>query len=140
MKAGYEAADGITAMLSGTPSILALTAAGVGAELVIEAGIGTIRRKAIALTEFAIAIADQWLAPLRVSIASPRDPARRGAHVALVHPEARVLSTRLIDDGVLVDFRTPDVIRIGLSPLTTSFADVWDGLDRLRRMLAPDQV
>ena len=54
-----------------------------------------------------------------------RDPWRRGAHVALVHAQARSLSRALIDDGVLVDFRAPDVIRIGLSPLSTSFVEVW---------------
>jgi kynureninase len=53
-----------------------------------------------------------------------------------VHPEARMLSQRLIADGVVVDFRTPDVIRLGLSPLTTRFTDVYDGLDRVRQMLS----
>jgi kynureninase len=122
-------------MLSGTPPILSLTAVSVGAELVIEAGIEAVRQKAAALTEFAIELADELLAPLGVSVGSPRDSARRGGHVALVHPDARELSARLIADGVIVDFRTPDVIRIGLSPLTTSFTDVWEGLQRLRQML-----
>ena len=90
--------------------------------------------KAIALTEFAIALADEWLDPLGITVGSPRDGARRGAHVALVHPEARRLCQLLIDDGVIVDFRPPDAIRLGLSPLTTSFADVWDGLRRLRQL------
>jgi kynureninase len=110
----------------------------VDIELAIEAGIGAIREKGITLTEYAIALADEWLAPLNVGIGSPRDPSRRGAHVALVHETARELAQRLIDDGVVVDFRTPDVIRLGLSPLTTSFTEVWDGLDRLRRILAAD--
>jgi kynureninase len=135
MAPGYEPADGIAAMLSGTPPILSLTAVSVGAELVIEAGIEAVRQKAAALTEFAIELADELLAPLGVSVGSPRDSARRGGHVALVHPDARELSARLIADGVIVDFRTPDVIRIGLSPLTTSFTDVWEGLQRLRQML-----
>ena len=55
--------------------------------------------------------------------------------MALVHPDARALSARLIADRVIVDFRAPDVIRIGLSPLTTTFVEVWEGLERLRRML-----
>ena len=58
-----------------------------------------------------------------------------GSHVALVHPDARALSKQLIDDGVVVDFRTPDVIRLGLSPLTTRFTDVYDGLQRVRELL-----
>ena len=123
-------------MLSGTPPVLALTAVAAGLDLVIEAGIDAIRRKSIALTEYAIALVDAWLAPLGCAVGSPRDPARRGSHVALVHPEARTLTRRLIEDGVIPDFRTPDVIRLGLSPLTTRFTDVYDGLDRVRALLS----
>jgi kynureninase len=138
MAQGYAPAEGITSMLSGTPPVIALAAVSAGADQVIEAGIEAIRQKAMQLTDYAIALTDELLAPLGVSIGSPRDPTRRGAHVALVHPDARALSTRLIDDGVIVDFRTPDVIRIGLSPLTTSFADVWDGLSRVRMILSEE--
>jgi kynureninase len=136
MAQGYEPADGIGAILSGTPPVLALTAVQAGVELVIEAGIDAIRDKAVALTEFAILLADECLSPLGVTVGSPRDGARRGAHVALVHPQARDLCRRLIDAGVIVDFRTPDAIRIGLSPLSTSFADVRDGLAALRDLLS----
>ncbi len=135
MAEGYQPEQGITAMLSGTPPVIALAAVSAGADLVIEAGIDAIRRKAIQLTDYAIAVTDELLAPLGVSVGSPRDATRRGAHVALVHPAARELSRTLIDDGVIVDFRTPDVIRIGLSPLTTTFLDVWEGLSRLRGLL-----
>jgi kynureninase len=138
MAQGYEPGDGIAGMLSGTPPVLALTAVHAGVEMVIEAGIAAIRAKAIALTDFAVAFSDAWLAPLGVSVGSPRDSAERGSHVALVHPQARELCRRLIDDGVIVDFRPPDAIRIGLSPLSTSFADVRDGLAVLRRLLAGD--
>ena len=136
MAQGYEPGDGITAMLSGTPPVLGLTAASVGIELAIEAGIDNIRTKAIALTEYAIELADQRLADVGVTIGSPRNAARRGAHVALVHPQARALTRQLIDEGVIVDFRTPDVIRLGLSPLTTRFTDVWDGIERVGAILS----
>jgi kynureninase len=136
MAPGYIPGEGIGAMLSGTPPVLALTAVAAGLDLVAEAGIDGIRRKSIGLTEYAIALIDDWLAPLGCSVGSPREAGRRGSHVALVHREARTLSQRLIGDGVVVDFRTPDVIRLGLSPLTTRFADVYDGLDRVRRMLS----
>jgi kynureninase len=134
MAAGYEPAPGIAPMLSGTPPVLALTAVQAGAELVIEAGIEAIRAKAIALTEYAISLLDRWPASLGFSLGSPRDSARRGAHVALVHPRARELSRKLIENGVIVDFRAPEVIRIGLSPLTTSFGDVHAGLATLRTL------
>ena len=136
MAPGYVAGEGISAMLSGTPPVLALTAAGVGVDLVIEAGIGAIREKSVGLTEYAITLIDQWLVPLGCDVGSPRDARARGSHVALVHPDARALSGRLIADGVIVDFRTPDVIRLGLSPLTTRFTDVFDGLARVRQLLS----
>jgi kynureninase len=133
MAPGYEVADGMRGFLSGTPPILALSAVDEGVRLVAEAGIDAIRAKGVALTELAIALADARLTSRGVSVASPRDPARRGAHVALAHPRARELCARLIEAGVIPDFRRPDVIRFGFSPLTTRFVDVWDGIDALGR-------
>jgi kynureninase len=137
MAPGYEAAPGMRAFLSGTPPVLALGAVDEGVRIVAEAGIESIRAKGIALTELAIALADACLGELGVRVGSPRDPARRGAHVALAHPDARALCARLIERGVIVDHRRPDVIRFGLSPLTTRFVDVWDGVEALRGLLSP---
>jgi kynureninase len=136
MGATFERKPGIAGWLVGTPSILALTAVQAGVELVAEAGIDAIRAKGIALTEYAIALADEWLAPLGCSLGSPRDPARRGAQVGIRHPDARRLTAALIERGVIPDFRAPHTIRIGLSPLSTSFADVHRGLTMLHTLLA----
>src|SRR5206468_12881029 len=84
----YVPAAGMRQFLSGTPPVLALRAVDEGIKLVAEAGIDAIRAKGIALTEFAIELADARLAQRGVSVASPRDPARRGAHVALAQPDA----------------------------------------------------
>jgi kynureninase len=135
MGQGYEPARGIRALLSGTPPVLALSAVDEGVALVAEAGIERIREKGIALTELAIELADSRLAAGGFTIASPRDPARRGAHVALAHPGGERLCAQLIERGVIADFRRPDVIRFGLSPLTTRFVDVWDGIEALRALL-----
>jgi kynureninase len=135
MGPGFERRQGIAGWLVGTPSILALTAVQAGVELVAEAGIPAIREKSVALTEYAIALADEWLAPLGCSIGSPRDPARRGGQVALRHPDARQLTRAMIEEGVVPDFRAPDTIRIGLSPLSTTFSDVYRGFVVLRRLL-----
>jgi kynureninase len=136
MAPGYEPAPGIGAFLSGTPPVLDLTAVDQGVGIVAEAEIDRIRAKAIELTALCIRLADERLGPLGVSVASPREPERRGAHVALAHPRARELCGRLIDRGVIVDFRRPDVIRFGFGPLTTRFVDVWDGVEALRSLLA----
>ena len=134
MAPGYEPADGMRAFLSGTPPVAALAAVDEGVKLVAEAGIDAIRAKGIALTELAIGLADEF----GIRVASPREPARRGAHVALVHPDARELCARLIEHGVVPDHRRPDVIRFGFSPLSTRFVDVWDGVETLRRLLSQE--
>jgi kynureninase len=136
MAPGYEPAEGIGRLLSGSPPVLALAAVDEGVRIVAEAGIEAIRAKAIELTEYAIGLVDERLGSFGVSVASPRQAERRGAHVALGHPEAKALCARLIERRVIVDFRRPDVIRLGLAPLTTRFVDVWDGIEALRTLLA----
>jgi kynureninase len=135
MASGYEPAAGVVGLLSGTPPILSLVGVDEGVKLVAEAGIDAIRAKGIALTSYAVELIDARLGVLGCSVGSPRDPAVRGAHVALVHPRARSLCASLVARGVVVDFREPDVIRLGLSPLTTRFVDVWDGVEAVRSLL-----
>ena len=135
MAPGFEPAAGMRAFTSGTPPVPALVAVDEGVRMVAEAGIGAIRAKGVELTEYAITLVDEHLDGLGVSVASPRDPEVRGAHVALAHPQAAQLCRRLIERGVIVDFRRPDVIRLGLAPLTTRFVDVWDGVEALRGLL-----
>jgi kynureninase len=135
MGPSFEREPGIRGWLVGTPGVIALTSAQGGIEVVAEAGIAAIRAKSIALTAYAIALHDAWLAPLGCSIGSPRDSARRGSHVAIRHPDAKRLTAALIARAVIVDYRAPDSVRIGLSPLTTSFEDVHRGLATLRDLL-----
>ncbi len=135
MGPAYEPAAGIERFGVGTPPVLASAAVEVGARLVAEAGIGALAEKGSALTDLAIALGDEWLAPHGVSLASPRDPERRGSHVTFHHPAAWQLTQALIDSGVVPDFRTPDRVRLGPAPLYTRFVDVWDGMDRFRALL-----
>ena len=135
MAQGYDPAPGIVAWLTGTPGILALAGVEEGVRLVAEAGIPAIRAKGVALTEFAIELVDERLAVLGATVGSPRDPARRGAHVAVRHPDARRLTRELIANGVIPDFRAPDSIRLGLSPLSTAFRDVERGLATLESLI-----
>jgi kynureninase len=128
---GFEPVSGIGAWLAGTPGILGLVGVEEGVRLVAEAGMDAIRAKSVALTELAVALHDAWLAPLGFELGTPRDPARRGSHVAVRHRDARRLCARLIAAGVVPDFRAPDSIRLGLSPLTTSFVEVRRGIERL---------
>jgi kynureninase len=116
--------------------VLGLYAALEGASISAEAGIDRIWAKVQHLTAYAVELVDAWLAPLGFSLASPRDPALRGAHVSVHHPQAWQYCQALKAAGVIPDFRTPDRLRLGFAPLYTRFVDVFDGLDRLRRIAA----
>jgi kynureninase len=131
MAPGYSPAAGMRAFMSGTPPVLGLVAVEEGVRAVGDAGIAAIREKGVALTELAIELCDAH----GLTVGSPREAVHRGAHVAVVHPRARELCRALIDGGVIVDFRTPDIIRFGFAPLTTRFVDVWDGIEALRALL-----
>ena len=136
MGQGYDPAPGTGRFLTGTPDVIGTVAVQEGARLLAEAGIGRLRAKAVTLTGYLIALADAWLTPHGVELASPRRDARRGAHVTLAHPRAWQISQALIREGVIGDYRTPDRLRLGPAPLYTSFADVWDALDILRHIMA----
>ena len=136
MGPAFKPRRGIGGWLAGTPGIIGLTAAQAGIELVAEAGIDAIRTKGIALTEYAIALVDEWLVPLDCTLGAPRDAARRGNQLSIRHRGARRLTRALKERNVIPDFRAPDSIRIGLSPLTTSFDEVHRGLAALRDLLA----
>lgn len=124
----YEPAAGMRRFLSGTPPIVGMIAMQDTLALLEQAGIDGIRSKSIALTEFAVRVADELLAPLGVTVASPRDPAERGGHVTLSHPAMRAVTARLWQQDVIPDYRDPGGLRIGLSSLSTSFAETLTGL------------
>jgi kynureninase len=134
MGPAYDPAPGIGKFLTGTPQIIGIAAVEEGARLLGEAGMRRLRAKGVALTGYLIRLADEWLAPLGFALASPRDDARRGAHVTLRHPDAWPISQALIQAGVIGDYRTPERLRLGPVPITTRFTDVWDALERLRRI------
>jgi kynureninase len=135
MGQGYDPAPGIDQFMTGTPQIIGVASVEEGARLLAEAGIGPIRAKGIRLTSYLVSLADAWLAPLGVSLASPRDPARRGSHVTLAHPQAQRIVQDLAKANVITDYRTPDRFRYGMAALTTRFTDVWDALDRTREII-----
>ena len=136
MGPAYVPVPGVERFGVGTPPVLGMTAVEVGIGLTAEAGIDRLATKGRALGELVIALADAWLAPHGVALASPRDPGRRGAHVTLAHPQAWQVTQALVDRGVVPDYRTPDRVRLGPAPLYTRFVDVWDAMARFRDLLA----
>jgi kynureninase len=130
----YQPAAGIRRMLSGTPPIVGMLALQDMLALVDKAGIEAVRAKSIGLTAYAIDLAGRELPG--VEIASPLDPDRRGGHVTLQHPRMREVTAALWRRDVLPGFREPDGLRLGLSPLSTSYAEVERGVETVREVLA----
>jgi kynureninase len=136
MDRSYDPEPGVRGFLAGTPPIVALAAVEEGARLVGEAGMAALSEKTRGLTELVVELHDERLAQLGFELASPRDPALRGGHVSLAHPDAWPICRALIERArVVPDFRGPDSIRLGLPPLYTRFVDVYDALERLRGLV-----
>jgi kynureninase len=136
MAPDYSPAPGILRFLVGTPPVLSLLAVEPGVDLLLEAGIERVRAKSVAQTEYLVRLWEHELAPLGFALNSPRDPARRGSHISLGHPEALRIDRALIDEmAVLPDFRYPDNLRLGIAPLYTSFADLHEAVARIARVV-----
>ena len=133
MERPFDPRPGIARMLNGTPPVLGLTAAREGIGLTVEAGIAAVAAKARLLTGLGLELADRF----GLETVTPRDPERRGGHVAIRHAEARRLHDELTARRVIVDRRDPDILRLGMSPLTTRFTDVFDGVTALAELATP---
>jgi kynureninase len=134
MTEGYAPALGVRSLVSGTPPIVGMVALAEMLTLIESVGIGAIREKSVALTEYAIELVDALIPASTVS--TPRDAGRRGSHLTVEHPNSAVAVERLWAQGVIPDFRYPSGVRIGLSPLSTSFAEVERGIRALADALA----
>ncbi|MCP4542120.1 MAG: kynureninase [Chloroflexi bacterium] len=136
----YEPVGGVNRFLAGTPPMLSLLAMEPALDLLLDASIERIRHKSIQLTSYMIYLADAVLSPLGFALGSPQDPVWRGSHVSVRHPEGYRINRALIEEmNVLPDFREPDNIRLGLTPLYTSFAEVWEAIDRIRQVVEEER-
>lgn len=138
MDSPYRPAEGIARWLAGSPPIYGVTAAHESAGMLLDAGVDRLRVKSVALLDYLVELADQWLAPLGFSLASTRDSDRRGGHVVLAHDDAYRIGQAAAAAGVIGDVRPPNLLRLAPVPLCTSFADVWEGMTRLRDLVASE--
>jgi kynureninase len=130
----YVPAPGIARFLAGTPPVLSLSALETGVESFAGADMDSIWAKSVALFDlFALLVREQ--AP-EMECISPAEPERRGSHISFRHPNAFEICQALIADGVIGDFRSPDVVRFGLTPLYLGFEDIWEAVARLGGILA----
>jgi len=131
----YAPAEGIRRFLSGTPPILGMLAMQDMLALLDEAGMPAVRTKSEGLTGYAVQVAEELLGPAGVELASPADPERRGGHVTLNHPLMQGVTAALWQRDVIPDYRDPHGLRLGLSPLSTSYAEVRTGIEAVAEEL-----
>ncbi len=133
----FEKAAGIRGFQIATPPIMGMRSVKSAFTMISEAGIAEISNKAAVGTDLMIALFDAWLAPLGMELHTPRDSAQRGGHISIVHPDAAQICVALRKiSNVIPDYRAPNSIRLAISPLPTSYVEVWDGFDRLRDLVA----
>ncbi len=132
----YRPAGDITQYLCGTPPVISMVALEAALELWDKVDLRDVHAKSQGLTDFFIELVEVRCAGHGLTLVSPRDAARRSAQVSLSHPTAGyAIISALIADGVIGDFRAPDILRFGFAPLYTRFADVWHAVDRLAAIL-----
>ena len=137
----YRPAAGMSRFVCGTPPVLSLAALECGVDTILAAGayggLAAIRDKSIALADLFIELVESRCAGHGLSLARPRDAGDRGSQVCFAHPTGGyAMMQALIARGVIGDFRAPDILRFGFTPLYTRFVDVWDAVDRLEHVLA----
>jgi kynureninase len=132
----FEKSPDIRGFQVASPSIIGIRAVQASYQMIERAGIRAIEDKAALGTELMIALTDSWLAPFGVELGTPREAAHRGGHIIVTHPDAAQIALALRKlKNVVPDYREPQAIRLAISPLATSYVEVWDGFDRLRQLL-----
>jgi len=136
----FERAQNIRGFQIASPSLMGIRSVAVAFSMIKEAGIDAIANKAAVGTQMMIELYDAWLAPLGMELNTSRDPKERGGHISLVHPDAAQICIALRQiSNVIPDYRTPNSIRLAISPLPTSYVEVWDGFNRMRDLVASGQ-
>ena len=136
----YQPGAGIARFVCGTPPIVSLAALECGVDTLLAAdaagGMAAVRAKSVELTELFMQLVDARCSESGLSVVTPRDPATRGSQVSVAHGTGGyAMMQALIARGVIGDFRAPDILRFGFTPLYTRFVDVWDAVDRLTQVL-----
>jgi kynureninase len=132
----YTPAPGVQRFMAGTQPMVSLLTMEAALEPLLQAGMVALRAKSILMTDYASFLTDELLAPLGFSLGSPRDSARRGSHISIRHEEGYRINRALIEEmNVIPDYREPDNIRLGFAPLYISFTDIWNGFDRIRKVV-----
>ena len=133
----FERSQTIRGFQIASPSLMGIRCVQTAFAMIKEAGIDAIAHKAAVGTQMMIDLYDEWLAPLGLELNTSRDPKERGGHISLVHPDAAQICVAMRTiSNVIPDYRTPNSIRLAISPLPTSYVEIWDGFERMRDLVA----
>ncbi|HWJ93234.1 MAG TPA: kynureninase, partial [Telluria sp.] len=135
MSHSFSACDGIGRALCGTQPVVSLAMVECGLEVFEQTDMRALRAKSLALTDLFIELVESRCAAHPLGLVTPREHARRGSQVSFTHPHGYAVMQALIARGVIGDYREPQIMRFGFTPLYTSFADVWDAVEILRDIL-----
>lgn len=135
MAPAFAPVAGIGRALCGTQPIVSLALVECGLEIFEATDMAAIRAKSLALTDLFIDLVESRCAGHPLGLVTPREHARRGSQVSLTHPHGYAVMAALIARGVIGDYREPEIMRFGFTPLYTSFADVWDAVEILKDIL-----
>ncbi|PPC76868.1 kynureninase [Pokkaliibacter plantistimulans] len=136
MRDDYEPAPGIERTLCGTTSVIGASVLEVGVDLMVAADMTKVRAKSVKMGELFIALVEQRLQGLGFTLVSSKDSAQRGSQVSLRHEQGYAIMQALIARGVIGDFRAPDILRFGFTPLYLRYVDIWDALEVLADIMA----
>ena len=137
MGAVFERSQTIRGFQIASPSLMGIRCVQTAFAMIKEAGIDAIAHKAAVGTQMMIELYDAWLAPLGIELNTSRNAKERGGHISLVHPDAAQICVAMRTiSNVIPDYRTPNSIRLAISPLPTSYVEIWDGLARMRDLVA----
>ena len=133
----FERSQTIRGFQIASPSLMGIRCVQTAFAMIKEAGIDAIAHKAAVGTQMMIDLYDEWLAPLGLELNTSRNPKERGGHISLVHPDAAQICVAMRTiSNVIPDYRTPNSIRLAISPLPTSYIEIWDGFERMRDLVA----
>ncbi|MET1051745.1 MAG: kynureninase [Mycetocola sp.] len=135
MESTYEPHAGIQRFLCGTQPVVSLSLVDCGLDVALRADPHDLRRKSLELSDLFIALVEERCAQHPLTLITPRDPASRGSHVSFRHPDGYAVMQALIARGLIGDYREPEVLRFGITPLYLGYADVWDAVEILRDVL-----
>ncbi len=131
----YRPAKDIWQTMTGTQPILSLAVLDCGLDITLRANIDQIRKKSVLLTDYFISLVEEHCGHFGLKLASPRNSKHRGSQVSFYHPEGYAIIQALIAHQVVGDFRAPDIIRFGFTPLYTRYVDVWDAVICIKKIM-----